>query len=132
MLRSIYSTKMNGKKGFTLIELMIVIAIIGIVSSIAIPQYSAYRKRAYDKAALAQIRDMAAAEEAYFSDNGAYTISLTDLKNYGFIQDPLVTRTRAMLDSSGTPNPRAYQLTATHTLGTGKTYLWMSDNGGLQ
>jgi type IV pilus assembly protein PilA len=119
-------------KGFTLIELMIVIAVIGILAAIAVPQLTAYRKSANDSAALSQLKDMAAAEEAYFSANGSYTTSLTDLENYGFKRMVGVNRTRELIDQNGNASTTAYRLTASHPSGTGKSFVYQSDNGGLQ
>lgn len=119
-------------KGFTLIELMIVIAIIGILATIAVPQFISYRKQANDRAALSQVKDMATAEEAYFSANNTYTTSLTDLETYGFKRMVGVSRTRELIDKDGNASTTAYRLTANHPSGTGKTFIYQSDNGGLQ
>ena len=64
--------KIKKKKGFTLIELLIVVAIIAILAAIAIPQFSQYRIRGYNSAALADLRNARTAEEAFFSDWQAY------------------------------------------------------------
>ena len=60
--------KKVSSSGFTLIELMIVIAIIGILAAIAIPQFSAYRKKAFNAAALSDLRNTRSVVEAYYQD----------------------------------------------------------------
>lgn len=64
--------KKNGQKGFTLVELMIVVAIIGILAAIAIPQFAAYRAKAQNSAALSDTRNLRTSLEGYFADWQVY------------------------------------------------------------
>ena len=59
-------------RGFTLIELLVTVAIIGILASIAIPEFSDYKKRAFNARAASDLRNGITAQEAYFIDNGEY------------------------------------------------------------
>ena len=71
-----FSKFRKNQKGFTLIELLIVVAIIGILAAIAIPQFSAYRQKAYNSAANSDLKNVKTGMEAYQAENQAYPVAL--------------------------------------------------------
>ena len=62
----------TAQKGFTLIELMITVAIIGILAAIAMPQYSDYVKRGKAAEATSNLANLRIKMEQYFQDNRTY------------------------------------------------------------
>jgi prepilin-type N-terminal cleavage/methylation domain-containing protein len=60
--------RLRNSKGFTLIELMIVIAIIGILAAVAIPQFAKYRSRSFNTQALGDTRTVKMEAQAYYSE----------------------------------------------------------------
>jgi prepilin-type N-terminal cleavage/methylation domain-containing protein len=113
-----YFRKKSGQKGFTLIELMIVVAIIGILAAIAIPQFASYRKKSYNTQAKAELKSWYTACQAYVNDNPAATTCASTVPN-GFTPSTAVTIT-----------PSGFGATASHTNGD-STYT-IGTNGSFE
>ncbi len=68
MFKAIHRIRKGGQEGFTLIELLIVVAIIAILAAIALPQFSAYRIRAFNASAESDARNVKTQMEAFYAD----------------------------------------------------------------
>jgi len=76
-------------RGYTITEIMIVVAIVGIVAAIGYPQYQNYVREARRADGHAALTRIAAQQERFFADNNIYTADLTDL-GYGGVTAPSV------------------------------------------
>lgn len=78
-MKTIISNEVLNRKGFTLVELMIVVAIIGILASVAIPNYQKYQAKARQTEAKINLSAAYTAELSFAAENSTYTVCLQQI-----------------------------------------------------
>jgi type IV pilus assembly protein PilA len=115
--------KLRGKRtdeGFTLVELLVVVVIIGVLVAIAIPMYGSYRKGAANKSAQSDVRGAITAVEQYYSENGnLYPTTVTGGTNNTAMS---FTKQTNGTDGTATVSPGNQLAFATGTGAAGATY----------
>ena len=76
--------------GFTLVELMVVVVVLGVLVAIAIPKFSNTKAKAIDASMKSDLRNLASAQEGYYYTNSVYT---TVVPNLNYLSSPGVTIT---------------------------------------
>ncbi len=115
-----------GRKGFTLVEVLIVVIIIGILAAIGIPQFATSIEKAKGGEARAGLGHVQTAEKIYYAENEAYTPNVTDL------DISLTNRYWTFSIDTVNANSSKYLATATRSGGTrdGQT-ITMDTNGTI-
>jgi type IV pilus assembly protein PilA len=121
-----YTVISRRDEGFTLIEVMIVVAIIAALAAIAIPQLSVYRTKAYNTAAVSDLKNAAIAQEAYYVENHRYTNSITTLmaNPYNF------SKSQGVNIAVSSATNEAYVMSAYHSVGN-ITYTLSGPGGSI-
>jgi type IV pilus assembly protein PilA len=119
--------RLQSESGFTLIELLVVVAIIGILAAIAIPQFSAYRKRGYEAQIKSDLRNAATAEEAYFAGTQPSTYKSGTLTS----GNPTGFNNTTGVSLGANIGAETFILSASHANCTGVTWTYDSVGGQI-
>ncbi|MEO6029571.1 MAG: prepilin-type N-terminal cleavage/methylation domain-containing protein [Candidatus Binatia bacterium] len=112
---------MRHQRGFSLIEVLVVIVMIGVLAGVAISQFASYRARSFDGKVAATIRGVATSEEAYYAENREYAEQVDALGNIA-TSDVAIALSPGNSGDLGT----SFKVVGTHPSAS-RTYTWVSD-----
>jgi type IV pilus assembly protein PilA len=117
--------QLRSSGGFTLIEILLVIAIIAVLAVIAIPQFITYRSKAIDAQLKSDLRNAAVAVESYFSKRSIYPSSIDEIQGFGFQPTSGVTLTLVVV------TPNSFKITAAKPGGSQPSFTFSSTTGSI-
>ena len=125
---------MQRKQGFTLIELMIVVAIIAIIAAIAIPSLLNARKAGNEASAISSLRTLTTVNEQYRTRFQAYAGSLANLSAESYIDSVLGSGTKSgyLFTYSGSTNTWTCTGSPTTAGTTGDRYFFVDQTGVIR
>lgn len=136
MIRALTRKRLRDDRGFTLVELLVVVVIIGILVAIAIPIFLNQRAAAQDRAVESDIRNAIPVMETYYADHGAYPDSATnapaeesEAAQVFYLEGseyPITVSEDVVLTISG--NGQTYTITGEHSA-TGNEFQYDSETG---
>jgi len=106
---------LNDKKGFTLIEMIVVVGIIGVLVAILVPRFTDIRSKSFAKATIANAKTVSTALELYYSENNNYP-----------------TLTSAVFLGSSTSSIESFLSVPLSNPYTGNAYTGSSESGGIE
>ena len=118
-----HAKTVQGEQGFTLLELIVVVAVLGILMAIAIQQFSLYRSRATDTAMRSDLKNAALAMESYYGEFLDYPVSVNALRLVGYRNTNGVTLT------INVSSPSSFILNAATPNGTQPSFTFDSTTG---
>ena len=116
----------NEEKGFTLLELLVTVAIIGILAGIAIPSLVRHRNNAFNTAAISDLKNAAIAQEAYYIDHTTYSGNVAALQAPPY-NLPISKNVNVDITSA---DDMGYRMTSVHT-SSGKVFSLTGPGGPI-
>ncbi|MCA8960005.1 MAG: prepilin-type N-terminal cleavage/methylation domain-containing protein [Planctomycetes bacterium] len=122
------------REGFTLIELMIVVAIIAIIAAIAIPSLLAARISGNEASAISSLRTMSTVGEQYRTRFGSYATTLADMQTAGYIDNVLGSGSKSGYDFTFTGGATTWSCTADPSIAgrTGERGFFADESGVIR
>ncbi len=118
--------KTSSARGFTLVEILVAVAVVALLAAIAIPQFMIYRREAVDAEMKSDLRNASVAIEAYYAKQTVLPASLAEIAGYGFHPSDGVTVSLVVVSSM------AYRLNAVKPGGSQPSFTYDSTTGSIQ
>ena len=122
-MRLVRIKESSSEKGFTLLELIVVVGVLGILAAIALQQFWLYRSRVIDASMRSDLKNAALAMESYYGEFLAYPTTLSAIQLVGYRKTSGVTLT------INVTSPSTFTLTAAKANGTKPSFTFDSTTG---